>query len=111
MAMTDALSIYLENGTTKAYLKNVLAGIFENYQKEALSARFKSKNANLNRAAGSYEFKRFANSTVRDYGTARTAGKGVNIGNVENTNGSMTAQCVFIIFNLFSTRYWDNIVT
>lgn len=79
MAMTDALSIYLENGTTKAYLKNVLAGIFENYQKEALSARFKSKNANLNRAAGSYEFKRFANSTVRDYGTARTAGKGDEI--------------------------------
>ena len=79
MAMTDALSIYLENGTTKAYLKNVLAGIFENYQKEALSARFKSKNANLNRAAVSYEFKRFANSTVRDYGTARTAGKGDKI--------------------------------
>ena len=79
MAMTDPLSIYLENGTTKAYLKNVLAGIFENYQKEALSARFKSKNANLNRAAGSYEFKRFANSTVRDYGTARTAGKGDKI--------------------------------
>lgn len=79
MAMTDALSIYLENGTTKAYLKNVLAGIFENYQKEALSARFKSKNANLNRPAGSYEFKRFANSTVRDYGTARTAGKGDKI--------------------------------
>ena len=73
------MSIYLENGTTKAYLKNVLAGIFENYQKEALSARFKSKNANLNRAAGSYEFKRFANSTVRDYGTARTAGKGDKI--------------------------------
>ena len=79
MAMTDALSIYLENGTTKAYLKNVLACIFENYQKEALSARCKSKNANLNRAAGSYEFKRFANSTVRDYGTARTAGKGDKI--------------------------------
>ena len=79
MAMTDALSIYLENGTTKAYLKNVLAGIFENYQKEALSARLKSKNANLNRPAGSYEFKRFANSTVRDYGTARTAGKGDKI--------------------------------
>lgn len=79
MAMTDALSIYLENGTTKAYLKNVLAGIFENYQKEALSARLKSKNANLNRPAGSYEFKRFANSTVKDYGTARAAGKGDKI--------------------------------
>lgn len=79
MAMTDALSIYLENGTTKAYLKNVLAGIFGNYQKEALSARLKSKNANLNRAAGSYEFKRFANSTVKDYGTARAAGKGDKI--------------------------------
>ena len=79
MAMTDALSIYLENGTTKAYLKNVLAGIFENYQKEALSARLKSKNANLNRPAGSYEFKRFANSTVKDYSTARAAGKGDKI--------------------------------
>ena len=79
MAMTDALSIYLENGTTKAYLKNVISGIFENYQKESISARLKSKNANLSKPAGSYEFKRFANSTVKDYGTARAAGKGDKI--------------------------------
>lgn len=76
MAMTEALSIYLENGTTKAYLKNKQVGIIENLQKTTLSARLKSKNANLSQAAGSYEFKRFANATVNDYGTARTAGKG-----------------------------------
>lgn len=76
MAMTEALSIYLENGTTKAYLKNKQVGIIENLQKTTLSARLKSKNANLSQAAGSYEFKRFANATVNDYGTARAAGKG-----------------------------------
>ena len=76
MAMTEALSIYLANGTTKAYLKNKQVGIIENLQKATLSARLKSKNANLSEAAGSYEFKRFANATVNDYGTARAAGKG-----------------------------------
>ena len=76
MAQTNALSIYLANGTTQAFLKNTIVGIFENYQKTSISARLKSKNANLSKKAGSYEFKRFANSTVRDYGTARTAGKG-----------------------------------
>ncbi len=76
MAQTNALSIYLENATTQAFLRNVIVGIFENYQKTSISARLKSKNANLTKRAGSYEFKRFANATVRDYGTARAAGKG-----------------------------------
>ena len=79
MANTNALSIYLENETTKAFLKNIIVGIFENYHKTALSAKLKSKNANLSKAAGSYEFKRFANATVREYGTARKAGAGDKI--------------------------------
>jgi hypothetical protein len=76
MANTNTLSIYLADATTQAYLRNVIAGIFENYQKTSVSAKLKSKNANLTQKAGSYEFKRFANSTVREYGTARTANKG-----------------------------------
>ena len=79
MAQTQALSIYLENAETKAFLRNVIVGIFENYQKTGVSARLKSKNANLTKKAGSYEFKRFANSTVQDYGTARAAAKGNKI--------------------------------
>ena len=76
MPNTQALSIYLADANTQAFLRNVIVGIFENYQKTAVSARLKSKNANLSKKAGSYEFKRFANATVRDYGTARAAGKG-----------------------------------
>lgn len=79
MANTNALSIYLESAETKAFLRNIIVGIFQNYQKTSLSARLKSKNANLSKPAGSYEFKRFANSTVRDYGTARTSGAGDKI--------------------------------
>ena len=76
MPNTKALSIYLEDANTQTFLRNVIVGIFENYQKTAISARLKSKNANLSQKAGSYEFKRFANATVRDYGTARKAGFG-----------------------------------
>lgn len=78
MAMTEALSIY-QSESAKAYLRNVIVGIFENIGKETLAGRFKSSNANLSQAAGSYEFKRFANATSQAYGTARTAGKGSKI--------------------------------
>ena len=75
MAQTQALSIYTTEDA-QAYLKNVIVGIFENLAKTTISGKLKSKNANLSKKAGSYEFKRFANATVRDYGTARAAGKG-----------------------------------
>ena len=78
MALTQALSIYSAE-EAKAYLRNVIVGIFENLGAKTVSARLKSKNANLTQAAGSYEFKRFANATSQEYGTARTAAKGQKI--------------------------------
>lgn len=78
MELTQALSIY-SSEEAKAYLRNVIVGIFENLGAKTVSARLKSKNANLTQAAGSYEFKRFANATSQAYGTARTAAKGQKI--------------------------------
>lgn len=78
MALTQALSIYTTD-EAKAYLKNVIVGVFENIGKNTISGQLKSKNADLSQAAGSYEFKRFANATSKDYGTARTAAKGQKV--------------------------------
>lgn len=78
MAQTQALSIY-QSAEAKAYLRNVIVGIFENIGKSTLAGKLKSKNADLSKAAGSYEFKRFANAISQAYGTARTAGKGQKI--------------------------------
>lgn len=78
MALTQALSIY-ETESAKAYLRNVVVGIFENIGMKTVSGRLKSRNADLSKPAGSYEFKRFANATSQEYGTARTAGKGQKV--------------------------------
>lgn len=75
MSRTEALSIYVSE-SVKAELKNKIAGVFENLAKDTISGRLKSKNGALNEKAGSFEFKRFANATRQEYGTARTAGKG-----------------------------------
>lgn len=75
MARTEALSIYIAE-SAKAELKNKIAGVFENLAKKTISGRLKSKNGALNEKAGSFEFKRFANATRQDYGTARAAGEG-----------------------------------
>lgn len=76
MALTQALSIYTSD-SAKADLRNVIVGVFENIGKTAISQKLKSRNFTEN--AGSFSFKRFANATVSDYGTARTAGKGNKI--------------------------------
>lgn len=65
MPRTEALSIYVSE-STKAELKNKIAGVFENLAKETVSGRLKSKNGALNEKAGSFEFKRFANATVQE---------------------------------------------
>lgn len=78
MAQTQALSIY-QSAEAKTYLRNVIVGIFENIGKSTLAGKLKSKNADLSKAAGSYEFKRFANAISQAYGTARTAGQGQKI--------------------------------
>lgn len=78
MSRTQALSIYASD-SVKAELKNKIAGVFENLAKDTISGRLKSKNGALNEKAGSFEFKRFANATVQEYGTARAAGAGNKI--------------------------------
>lgn len=75
MARTKAISL-IQSGALKAELKELYGYVIENVQKETLSSGFKSQSYTGNPAAGSVEYKRFANSSSKAYGTARTAGKG-----------------------------------
>lgn len=75
MARTKAISL-IQSGALKADLKELYGYVIKNVQKETLSSGLKSQAYTGNPAAGSVEFKRFANSTSNTYGTARKAGKG-----------------------------------
>ena len=75
MARTNAISL-LSGSSTPATLQEIYGMVIENVQKSTLSTALKSQNYTGNPAAGSVEFKRFVNSAPKDYGTARTAGKG-----------------------------------
>jgi len=75
MARTKALSL-LQGVGTKADLKEIYGIVIDNVQKDTLSAGLKSQAYTGNPAVGSVEFKRFANSQSKAYGTARTAQKG-----------------------------------
>lgn len=75
MARTNAISL-LQAAATKATLAEIYGIVIESIKKETLSMALKSTLYTGNPAAGSVEFKRFVNATAKDYGTARTAGKG-----------------------------------
>lgn len=75
--MAKALSIYGVDGSTKENLRNKIVGVFENLAKATVSGKLKSKS--YEEKAGSFEYKRFANATSQDYGTARGAGAGTKI--------------------------------
>lgn len=75
MARTKAISL-LSGTDTPADLAEVYGLVIDNVQKSTLSTVLKSQQYTGNPAAGSVEFKRFVNSESKDYGTARTAGKG-----------------------------------
>ena len=75
MARTNAISL-LAGASTPATLAEVYGLVVENVQKGTLSTALKSQLYTGDPAAGSVEFKRFVNSTSRDYGTARKAGNG-----------------------------------
>ena len=74
---TNALSIL--SGEAPATLSELYAGVIENLQKQALSLKLKSQAYTGDPKTGSAVFKRFANSESKEYGTARTAGKGDKI--------------------------------
>ncbi len=75
MARIESLNILLES-TGKDYLTELYGKVIENVNKQLVSANMKNTDLSGNPEAGSVEAKRFVNATSKDYGTARTAGKG-----------------------------------
>ena len=75
MARTKAISL-LQAAATKADLAEIYGIVIDNVMKDTLSSGLKSQAYTGNPAAGSVEFKRFVNATVKDYGTARAAAEG-----------------------------------
>lgn len=78
MARITSLSMLLES-SGRDYLAELYSKVIENIQKEAISARMKNMELSGDPNSGSVEAKRFANATSKDYGTARTAGRGDGI--------------------------------
>jgi hypothetical protein len=79
MARQDALSIKLQDGTTAAQLAEVYGYVIENVEGRAVSVALKNFNLSGDPMAGSVEAKRFENAVSVAYGTARTAGAGVDV--------------------------------
>lgn len=75
MARTQAISLLSAVGSS-AELKELYGIVIDGVQKETLSSVLKSQAYTGNPASGSVEFKRFENSSAKNYGTARAAGKG-----------------------------------
>lgn len=75
MARTNALSIVNDAGTAEK-LAEIYGQVIEAVSKRAVSELIKARNGSGDALAGSIEYKRFQNSTVDAYGTARTAGEG-----------------------------------
>ena len=75
MARTSAIAL-LQAAAQKADLAEIYGIVIDSVRKATLSSALKSTLYTGNPASGSVEFKRFVNATAKDYGTARTAGKG-----------------------------------
>ena len=75
MARTNARDIFI-NDDDKDKLAEIYGGVIEAVQKGAISEQIKNKNYSGDPTSGSVEISRFVNATVKDQGTARTAGKG-----------------------------------
>lgn len=77
MAKQSSLNIadYL-NDTVMDNLAEILDGVIENIQAGCVSEALKAKNGSGDPTTGSVEYKRFANATLQEKGTARTNGRG-----------------------------------
>lgn len=78
MSRTNALSI-VTSGAVAEKLSESYGQVIENIRTGAVSEQIKNKNYSGDPLSGSVEFKRFQNSDVQDYGTARAAGAGDKI--------------------------------
>ena len=79
MAKQVSLNVGLYGEVTNDSLKEVLNGVIENIQVSAVSEALKAVNGSGTPTAGSVEYKRFANATLEDLGTARTARAGTKL--------------------------------
>lgn len=77
MPITSLNMLLTEEG--KAYLAELYGGVIENVQKATLSSTMKNRELSGDPTSGSVEAKRFANAVSKEYGTARTAGKGDSV--------------------------------
>lgn len=84
MARTNARDIYID-ADTKDKLAEIYGGVIEAIQKDAVSEQIKNKNYSGTPTSGSVEISRFINATVKDQGTARTAGAGDKVLNAPVT--------------------------
>lgn len=75
MPRITSLNILLES-EGKDYLSELYGKVIENVQKALISSGMKNTDLSGDPVSGTVEAKRFANATSRDYGTARTNGKG-----------------------------------
>lgn len=75
MPRINALSILMDT-TGKEYLAELYGHVIEGVQKAMVSTRMKNMDLSGDPVSGTVEAKRFVNATSKDYGTARTAGKG-----------------------------------
>lgn len=78
MARIKSLSI-LAGQNDKDYLAEKYGPVIENIQSNTIYGEFKNDELSGDPDAGTVEAKRFTNSAVATYGTARAAGKGVGI--------------------------------
>lgn len=77
MARTDARSIYdSSDDTTKAKLAELSGKLIEGIFATAISSSIKNTDYSGDPTTGSVEVNRFKNAVSKDYGSARTAGKG-----------------------------------
>ena len=75
MPRLNSLNILLDP-TGKMLLAEAYDGVLDNVQKTTISTSIKNTDLSGDPTAGTVEAKRFANASSKEYGTARTAGKG-----------------------------------
>ena len=74
-----SLNVLINGTSTKDDLAVVLDGVLENIQVSAVSEAIKNKNGSGSPQGGTVNYKRLANATLEDKGTARQAGKGSEV--------------------------------
>ena len=78
MARQDSLSIF-DTAETKAKLSESYGKVIENIEKSTISSLLKNTELSGDPDSGSVEARRIANTDSKQYGTARTGGKGESV--------------------------------